>query len=108
MNRRMLEIDPMAYGSLGENWFLQGEEGLERLRAVLGDRKTAWRVLLSAYLELGAWQEVLALGEKAPADPMVLYDCAYAAAGLGKEEEAGTFLKKRERIREIIVSLTQI
>lgn len=94
VNRRMLEIDPMAYGSLGENWFLQGEEGLERLQAVLGDRKTAWRVLLSAYLELGAWQEVLALGEKAPADPLVLYDCAYAAAGLGKEEEAVTFLKK--------------
>ena len=91
---RMLGIDPMAYGSLGENWFLQGESGLERLQAVLGKRRMAWLVLMASYLELGAWEEVLKLGGKAPSDPMVYYDCAYAAAGLGKEEDAAAFLKK--------------
>ena len=49
---------------------------------------------MASYLELGAWEEVLKLGEKAPSDPMVYYDCAYAAAGLGKEEDAAAFLKK--------------
>lgn len=81
-------------GHWGENWFLQGESGLERLQAVLGKRRTAWLVLMASYLELGAWEEVLKLGEKAPSDPMVYYDCAYAAAGLGKEEDAAAFLKK--------------
>ena len=40
---------------IGENWFLQGESGLERLQAVLGKRRTAWLVLMASYLELGAW-----------------------------------------------------
>lgn len=94
MTGRMLGIDPMAYGSLGENWFLQGESGLERLQAVLGKRRTAWLVLMASYLELGAGRRCWKLGEKAPSDPMVYYDCAYAAAGLGKEEDAAAFLKK--------------
>lgn len=91
--RDMLAVDPLGYGLLGESWFLQNEkEALDRLKNVLRERKTAWRVLMAEYLELRAWQEVLALGRIAPADPMNCYYRAYAAAGLGKEAEAADFL----------------
>lgn len=91
--RDMLAVDPLGYGLLGESWFLQDEkEALDRLKNVLRERKTAWRVLMAEYLELGAWQEVLKLGRIAPADPMNCYYRAYAAAGLGKEAKAADFL----------------
>lgn len=85
-NGETLRFDPLDYGALAETWFLSGEGEPEALLAVLNGRPLAWRTLLAQYLEIGAWQEVLALSHFAPQDLLLHFYTAYAAEKLGSAE----------------------
>ena len=79
--------DPLDYGALVEEWLsTNNPKLLDRLKEVLTNRVGAWNELIRQYMDRGAYEEMLTLGQYTPDSLMIDYYCAYAAHQLMQKD----------------------